>query len=374
MLLGAAGRLADAAAATDFHGPDPYDGLWFGWPRPLAGGRRRRQIFVQLHARAPVDIRRLYRRSHPLIPKTLGLFSQASLGLADLHGAEHFAGQARRALDLLVHDDSGGGWGYPFDVQTRWSFYPAGSPNVVVTSYCVAGLHAGARQLGEAGYARRADTAARWVFDRLYEAKGGYWTYHPHADTLIHNANVLGARASHDILAGDAAVDDAVRRAVDRTLSAQAADGSWPYGEGAGLEWVDSFHTGYVLTCLSALSSVDPAVDVAVARGARYYQDAFFKPSGAAKLFAARSYPEDGHSAGTGLTTLAVLVAAGHAERDVLERVASYTVGHMLAGNHAVFRRYRGYRTSTRYIRWCDGHVALGLVDAARVLSASTAA
>jgi hypothetical protein len=357
-LLAAAGRLADAAAATGWRGPDPYDGLWFGWPRTLVGGRRRRQAVVQAHARAPVDVRRVYRRGrHPLIPKTLGLFAAAGAGLRAAD--ERHARQAQGAADLLHDGDRG--WGYPFDVQTRWSFYPAGAANVVVTAYGIAGL----RAVGREADVERARLAARWLRDELYVPGEGFWAYHPHSATLIHNANVLGARAVHETL-GEA---DAVARAVERTLAAQAPDGSWPYGDGPGLEWVDSFHTGYVLTCLTAMRSVDPPrIDEAVARGAEYYADRFFKPSGAAKLFAAREYPEDGHSSGTGLTTLAVLVAAGHADRAMLERVARYTVDRMLAGDHAVFRRYRRYRTTPRYIRWCDGHVALGLVDAARAL------
>ena len=38
-------------------------------------------------------------------------------------------------------------WGYPWDVQTRWSFYPAGSPNVVVTAFAASGLLEGAAAL-----------------------------------------------------------------------------------------------------------------------------------------------------------------------------------------------------------------------------------
>jgi len=34
-----------------------------------------------------------------------------------------------------------------------------------------------------------------------------------------------------------------------------------------------------------------------------------------------------------------------------------------------VHRRYRVGRTTVRYLRWCDAHVALGLVDAAAALS-----
>jgi hypothetical protein len=40
-----------------------------------------------------------------------------------------------------------------------------------------------------------------------------------------------------------------------------------------------------------------------------------------------------------------------------------------LRRGHAVHRRYRVGRTTVRYLRWCDAHVALGLVDAAAALS-----
>ena len=42
----------------------------------LVAGRRRRQVVVQLHARAPVDVRRLYRRPPARIAKTLGAVRQ----------------------------------------------------------------------------------------------------------------------------------------------------------------------------------------------------------------------------------------------------------------------------------------------------------
>ena len=83
----------------------------------------------------------------------------------------------------------------------------------------------------------------------------------------VHNANLLGAAAVDAALGDDTGARERVARAVDRSLSHQAADGSWPYGEGGNLGWADSFHTGYVLLCLSRLRGIDPAVDDAIARG-----------------------------------------------------------------------------------------------------------
>ena len=62
------------------------------------------------------------------------------------------------ALALLDADRTAGdvAWGYPFDVQTRWSFYPAGSPNVVVTSFAVQGLLDGAAGADQAHLRTRA--------------------------------------------------------------------------------------------------------------------------------------------------------------------------------------------------------------------------
>jgi hypothetical protein len=158
-----------------------------------------------------------------------------------------------------------------------------------------------------------------------------------------------------------------VARAVECTLAAQRPDGSWPYGEGRRLSWTDSFHTGYVLSCLDRLSSVDPRIDEAVARGAAHYRG-FFDVGGRAQLWAHRRYPEDAHSAGTGLTTLSLLLRRGLVERELLERVADRILDAGVRRGHVVHRRYRRGRTAVRYLRWCDAHVALGLVDAAAAL------
>ena len=68
------------------------------------------------------------------------------------------------------------------------------------------------------------------------------------------------------------------------------------------------------------MDSVDPAVDDAVRRGAAAYLR-FFDGEGRARLWADREYPEDAHSAGTGLSTLALLCRRGAVDPEVLERV-----------------------------------------------------
>jgi len=44
---------------------------------------------------------------------------------------------------------------------------------------------------------------------------------------------------------------DEAARALETSLAAQRSDGSWNYAEGQHGDWVDNFHTGYVLECLA---------------------------------------------------------------------------------------------------------------------------
>ena len=368
-MIGTALALAENAAAGGWRGPDAYDGLWCRWPKPLTAGRRRRQLFMQLHARSPLDIRRLYRRRHPLIPKALGIFGSVGLRAHGMQPEGRGLTLGLDAIETLDADRTAGdrGWGYHWDMQTRWSFYPAGSPNVVVTTFAASALLEAEHVLGRHDLGDRAREAARWVLDELWVQPDGFFAYHPGNRANIHNANLLGAWLVNAALPDDAGARELVAQAVERTLAGQRADGAWPYGEAENLAWVDSFHTGYVLSCLWRLREVDPRIAEAVERGAKYYER-FFDAAGRAPLWPDRPYPEDAHAAGTGLTTLALLVRANIVPRELLERVARRTLTVGIEDGHAVYRRYRRFRTHVHYLRWCDAHVALGLVDAAAAL------
>jgi len=367
-LIAGAERLCESAEAAGWRGPDAYDGLWWRWPRPLVGGRRRRQVLMQLHARSPVDFRPLYRRSHPLIAKTLGIFGATRTRLHRLTGDPRHREGAFGALDLLCADRSSRtpGWGYPWDTQTRWSFYPAGSPNIVVTAYGAGGLQEAAEAFEIERYGERAAAAAEWIQDELFDERLGIYCYHHGSEAFIHNASLLGARAVRRVLGPDYA-PGAVARAIERTLDCQKPDGSWPYGEGSGLEFVDSFHTGYVLECLCDFTDDDPRIREALELGSRYYAERFFGTGGEARLWPDRRFPEDAHAAGTGLTSLARLAEHGMVDPTLVRLVGRRATTHMLRDGRAIYRRYRVGTTRVSYLRWADAHMALGLASAAPV-------
>ena len=368
-LAAAAEALTAHAADAELAGPGP---LRWAVVAVAAGARRRP---APPPGRRPTARPGARRRPAPVSPppariaKTLALFGSAGLRIGSITGDARPTALALDALDTLDRDVSAGprAWGYPFDVQTRWSYYPAGAPNVVVTAFATAALLDGARATGRDAFAERARAAARWALEELWVEPGGFFAYHNDSRVNVHNANLLGAAAVDAALGDDTGARDRVARAVDRSLSHQAADGSWPYGEGGprlGRLVPYRLRAAVPVTAAGDRSAVDDAI----ARGARHYER-FFDAAGRAKLWADRRWPEDGHSAGTGLSALAALLDNGHVERALLERVAQRTLTAGVRGPTAVARRHRIGHTTVWYPRWCDGHVALGLADAATVLA-----
>jgi hypothetical protein len=360
--IAAADALLTSAGAAGWRGPDPYDALWQGsWPRWIASRPRGRQVLLQLHARSPVDLRRVYRREHPRIAKALALFGQTAVRLHHVTGEARYRAIAEDALGTLYDDRSAGdaAWGYPFDTQTRWSFYRAGSPNVVVTAFSVFALLEGAAALDRPDWRARAEAAARWIAETLWLPEERAFAYHEGSSTVIHNASLLGARAVHAAL-GDAHGDRLVAAAW-RTLERQDSDGSWPYGDEPGLEFVDGFHTGYVLDSLVDLLDLVPDAESAIAHGAAYYRAHCFGPRGEAWLWPDTPKPEDAHAAGTALSTLTLLGKHGWGDPALLDRVTERVMTSTVRDGHAVCRRWGPVRTTVRYIRWCDAHIAAGL-------------
>jgi len=254
----AAARTAARLDAAGWTGADPYDGL----TGPLTGllpGRRARQAVTQLVKRSPADLRPLLGIRPRRMAMTTGLGASAAARLTLVEG-DPWSDRRDRLAAWTMESRIGTGpdaglWGYELDVQTRWAFYPAGSANIVATTFAADGcLDAGVMYPGAAA------KLAQVLLDRL--GRDGWFAYTPGSERLIHNGNLLGASLAVRLAALQpsssplrAELRAAAGRALATTMAAQRPDGAWPYGEGDGLGWVDGFHTAYVLLRADAVAT-----------------------------------------------------------------------------------------------------------------------
>jgi hypothetical protein len=286
---------------------------------------------------------------------------------------ERAAAGRRAALEQLeelrIDRDGRSAWAYHFDVQTRVFFYPEGAPNTIATAFAGLALLASHRLSGETRALDLAVGAGEFFLadvPRTAGRGGAFFGYLVGDRTPIHNANVLACALLAELAAQTGREDFAAAAAegVAYTVAHQRPDGSWPYGEEPHLDWVDNFHTGYVLESLMrcAAAGVGPQVDDAVARGLDFYLDALFLADGTPKYKPGSTYPIDIQCVAQGIQTLALAGRSDARMRAGAERVAAYGLTHMRRSDGAfAFQRRRLWTNRTPHMRWGAAPMMLAL-------------
>ena len=225
------GRLDTWLRACDFAGYDPYDSLNASrLPAFFRATPRRRQLVVQIGKRSPVNLRPILGVPPHRNSKALALVASA---YAQLHRLERDPARESLAGSLLSELEARGtkergtiAWGYEFDVQTRWAFYPRGTPNIIVTTFVAHAFLDWFELTGDSSLLATATAAVRYLNDELLRANdASYYAYVPKSRVLIHNANVLGCALTSRVarLTGDLGLQSTARRAAESTLQGAAA-------------------------------------------------------------------------------------------------------------------------------------------------------
>jgi len=356
----AADSLSAALERSDFVGWDPYDALASPGIRAVARTPMLRQAAIQGLKILPFNPRRVLGVPVKENSKALALFVSAYARLARLDPDGRFAGLALALAERLerraIPSGDGVGWGYPFDVQTRWGYYPSTQPNAVATSFAAHALM-DVEELAPPGrFSPAVDAALACARSRLLVEEGeeAFFAYYHDSRVPIHNANLLVA----SVFARRGHEDDA-RPALRYTLSRQRPDGSWPYGERPELEWVDGYHTAFVLWSLGRMIDKE-----ALTAGLDFFLARLVDPDGAVRASPESRFPIDIHSCASSVWALSGLQARDPKALETAGRILDWTLANMRrADGRFAFQQRRLFRTSVPYARWSDGHMLLALSE-----------
>ncbi len=346
-------------------GFDPYDALRGeripGWVRR---SRWLRQALIQLRKRVPLNLSPVLGIEPYIMAKTVGchLIAAARDSSRGVRGAAQDSAELSRFLledDEIARLDSGA-WGYEFDVQTRWAYYAAQTPNVIASYFVARGFLEYGLVFDQRAAIDHANRTAEYVTESLRSPEG-YYCYTPDSPRLIHNANLLAA--------GLLAVTGRMESSPDRLAMALTAahiscaeqdeDGLWPYGEGARLAWIDNFHTAYALDGLLLvwLATDDYVVERALRSGAQAWQSRFFGLDGTPAYYVDGRGPQDIHSAATAVDVGMRLASAGIVPPDVFVRVHEWTNRRMVESDgRTIYRIHRWGVDRRHFPRWGDAH------------------
>ena len=186
-------------------------------------------------------------------------------------------------------------WGYPFDWVTRTGIMTAGTPLITTIPYVYEAF----------SYVHKIDGDKRWltimqsiadhavndIKDRVISDKSATAGYNP-MDT---QGGVINASAYRAFLLIKAAQDferndyrEIAERNLNFVLENQQADGAWYYAADGVRDFVDHFHTCFVLKALAKIEALTGHEECrsAIERGINYYEQNLFDKNGLPKPFA----------------------------------------------------------------------------------------
>lgn len=385
----ALGRLVRYCRNEGWAGYDPYDGLNSPLIKALTfNSKTLRTVATQLNKRSPVNFRPLLGIRKEFNPKGVALAARALIvlsrgkgsdprGRVDLSPFAELAGGLEKDVKYLLSklDELRSGayaeacWGYNFDWQSRAFFAPRGTPNVVST---VTAAHAFLDWHEATGDERAFETAcgsSRFLLDRINRASDGddfCFSYTPEDHSRVHNVNLLAAELLARIFAKDGREEyrDAAVRAMRYTVARQGEDGSWPYGEDRSQEWIDNFHTGFVLVSLKNIGAYLDLTELraSLVAGYEFYAKRFFLADSTPGYYHDRLYPVDVHSAAQAIITFVEMTDLMPNARQMADRAAKWAIDNLQdPAGFFHFQRRRLYTIRIPYMRWAQAWMLYAL-------------
>jgi hypothetical protein len=362
----------------DFAGYDPFDGLnsRVFKSSPFRQFRTARLLWTQALKRSPINLRPLTRVPPQKNSKGHALFALAALATFRRLKTIEAETDARELLDELwqmrIENYHGAAWGYNFDWQSRNFFAPHGTPTIVPTAFVARALIEAHYAFNDENYLQMARSSCDFILEDLKRAVQTddevCFSYSPRDDTKVFNASLLAAEtlAAVGSLTREPELLDLAASAARYVVRRQREDGSWAYGAGPGQEWVDNFHTAYVLLSLSRImkacdiEGVD--VEASLKRGYVYWRERFFLADGWPKYYHDALYPADAHAAATAIATLVELRELDSEALTFAETIADWTNSNLRdARGFFYYQRHRFHLVRIPYMRWTQAWMLYAL-------------
>jgi hypothetical protein len=362
-------RLKNYCEKEHYKGWDPYDGLSskvFKSIPFLKNNRLIRLSWIQLFKRNPINFRPIAMVPKEYNSKGIALFLTAYCNLYKINPSEENLKKINFFAEKLIGQQnknySGSCWGYYFDWQARAFFQPAHTPTIVATSFVADALMNAYDITSHPEYLNTALSSTDFVLkdlNRTYDQEGNFcFSYSPIDKTQVYNASLLGARLlsrSFFYTQKNILKEEAVK-AVKFACLHQQSNGAWAYGTLPFHNWVDNFHTGFNLECVSEYQKYtgDNAFNENLMKGFDYYTKTFFLPNGISKYYENQTHPIDIHAPAQLIVTLYKLNQFSK-HYDLADKVLNWTIENMQdREGYFYYQKRKLISSKIPYMRWAQ--------------------
>ena len=362
-----------------FAGYDPFDALnsKIFQATPLSNSAAARLLWTQTVKRSPLNLRAVALVQQEKNSKGIALFALGALANYRRTRTPEAEAEARELLRQLISlrltRESGIAWGYNFDWQSRVFFAPRGTPTIVPTAFAARALVEAADAFRDGEYLELARAVCDFIVRELPRSVENEsevcFSYAPETNTRIFNASLLAAETLALVSARDTTSEycDLAVKAVRYVVNQQREDGSWFYGADPNQNWIDNFHTAYLLSSLkrivdNCVAAQTGEVNAALRRGYAFWRKSFFLADGWAKYYHDTLYPVDTHAAAAAIVSLLDLIELDRDARSLAEQIATWSIHHLRdRRGFFYYQRRRFYTVHTPFMRWTQAWMTYAL-------------
>lgn len=351
-----------------FKGWDPYDGLNSKVLRISQLHRIRliRLIWIQAFKRSPLNLRKLLLVPKDYNPQALGLFISGYCNLFALEQKEEYLDKIRTLSDELIKLEtpgwSGSCWGYNFDWQARAFFQPKYAPTVVASTFIGYALLDAYEVLKDEKLLKKARSICDFILqdlNRTTDDQGNFaFSYSPTDHTAVFNASLLGSRMLSRVYhyTKEPELIEAAEKSVAFCCNYQKEDGSWTYGTKPYHQWIDNFHTGYNLECISEFQKYagTQKYQSYIDKGVEFYVNHLFTEEGLAQYYSHQTYPIDINCPAQLIITLYRLNLSDKHQAKI-DKVLRWTIENMQdSKGFFYYQLKKGVSSKIPYMRWAQ--------------------
>lgn len=362
-------KLKQYVEKENYKGWDPYDGLNSKFLHAIPFVYRSsfvRLAWIQTFKRNPLNLRSLLGVKKDYNPKGLGLFLSGYCNLYAIEPKEEYLEKIKFLVDELLALQSSGWsgscWGYNFDWQARAFFQPKYTPTVVASTFIGYSLLDAYDILKDEKLLKTARSICDFILkdlNRTYDSKENFaFSYSPLDNTQVFNASLLGSRMLSRVYSytKEKELINEAKKSVQFCVDYQQENGAWAYGTLPFHQWIDNFHTGYNLECISEYMrySGDVSYKPNVELGLKYYLDTFFTEDGKSKYYNKSLYPIDVHAPAQLVVTLYSLGILKE-QKELVDRVLNWTIENMQDDEgYFYYQIKKRFNSKIPYIRWAQ--------------------
>ena len=361
---------------ASFKGYDPYDGLNSKLFRQIPILKKSvfaKLCWIQFFKKSPVNFRKLAWVEPGFNSKAVGLFLSTYCEMYKFSPVKETFNKMNYLVEKLLYlksnQYSNSSWGYNFDWQSRAFYQPANTPNIVTSSFVANAILDMYDITGDEKLLLEVRSTGDFIINdlnRTFDKSGNIaFSYSPLDYSVVYNASLLGARLLARIYSKTQEIEllNISKSVLKYCCQKQNTNGSWSYGTFSFHKWIDNFHTGYNLECISdyAKFTNDNSFNQNLTLGFDYYINNFFTEQGLPKYYNNNLYPIDIHSSAQLVITLHKLDKMDE-YKALLDKLLNWTIDNMQSKNGSFFYQKKKYYTiKIPYMRWSQAWMMLSM-------------